>query len=144
MWKRGLALVRRALNPAVETAIRAGLPPRAAHILITTGRKSGRPRSTPVILVERRGTRYLVAPYGEVAWVHNVRVDPRITLTRGRTTEDLEAVEVEPAEAGPVLQDYVSRWWPAVAPYFQAGPRDGADAFASEADGHPVFRLRAR
>ncbi|MGH2724838.1 MAG: nitroreductase family deazaflavin-dependent oxidoreductase [Actinomycetota bacterium] len=140
--RRALALTRKVANPAVEVAIRAGLPPRAAHILTTRGRKSGEPRSTPVILVEREGTRYLVAPYGEVGWVHNVRAHGRVTLTRGRTSEELEAVEADPEEAAPVLRSYLRRWWPAVAPYFRVGPFASPESFAAEAPRHPVFRLR--
>lgn len=141
MARRGLSKIRTLLDPLVVAAVRARLPPRGAHILTTRGRRTGARRATPVILVERRGIRYLVAPYGEVAWVHNVRADPAVALTRGRVTERLEAVEVDPPEAGPVLEEYVSRWWPAVAPYFDAGPSDGTEAFVAEAPGHPVFRL---
>jgi deazaflavin-dependent oxidoreductase (nitroreductase family) len=141
MARRGLSKIRSLLNPAVAAAVRAGLPPRMAHILTTRGRKTGERRSTPVILVERGGARYLVAPYGEGDWVHNVRADPRVTLSRARRSEDLEAVEVEAEEAAPVLKDYVSRWWPAVAPYFDAGPSDPEEAFAAEVPRHPVFRL---
>lgn len=142
--RRGLSLVRKILNPAVAAAVRTGLPPRTAHILTTRGRRTGERRSTPVILVERAGSRYLVAPYGEVAWVHNVRADSSITLTRGRRSEELTAVEVDAEEAGPVLKEYVSRWWPAVALYFDAGPRDPAEAFAAESRGHPVFLITPR
>ena len=38
--------------------------------------------STPVTLVEERGLRWLVAPYGEVAWVRNARVAREFTLRR--------------------------------------------------------------
>lgn len=144
MARRGLSRIRKVLNPAVAAAVRAGLPPRTAHILTTRGRKTGEPRSTPVILVEREGTRYLVAPYGEVDWVHNVRAEPRITLSRGGRSVEHEAVEVDATEAAPVLRDYVSRWWPAVAPYFHAGPSDSVETFASEVPRHPVFRLEGR
>jgi deazaflavin-dependent oxidoreductase (nitroreductase family) len=129
------------LNPVVAVAVRAGLPPRMAHILTTRGRKSGEPRSTPVILVERGRSRYLVAPYGEVDWVHNVRADPAITLSRHRTSQAARAIEVDATEAAPVLKDYVSRWWPAVAPYFDAGPSDPEEAFVDEVRDHPVFRI---
>ncbi|HEX2030795.1 MAG TPA: nitroreductase family deazaflavin-dependent oxidoreductase [Actinomycetota bacterium] len=139
--KRGLSKIRALLNPVVAAAVRAGLPPRSAHILTTRGRRTGEPRSTPVILVERGGTRYLVAPYGEVDWVHNVRADPHVTLSRGGSAEEVRAVEVDAGEGGPVLKDYVDRWWPAVAPYFEAGPSDPVEAFAAEIRQHPVFRL---
>jgi deazaflavin-dependent oxidoreductase (nitroreductase family) len=139
--RRGIALIRTVLNPIVAMAVRAGLPPRGAHILTTRGRKTGQLRSTPVMLEEWQGTRYLVAPYGKVAWVHNVRGDPSITLTRAGRSQEHRVVETQPAEAAPVLKEYVSKWWPAVAPYFDAGPSDPVEAYIPEASRHPVFRI---
>ena len=136
-----LAAIRKVLNPFVGAFIRAGVAPRSAHILTTRGRKTGKPRSTPVVLQEHKGRRYLVAAYGEVGWVHNVRAHRRVRLTRGRTTEEVDVAETEPGEAGAVLKKYVSRWWPTVAPYFDARRSDPVGAFAAEASRHPVFRL---
>ena len=44
-----------------------------AHILTTTGRRTGTPRAVPVSPIELDGVEYLVAPYGPVAWVLNLR-----------------------------------------------------------------------
>jgi deazaflavin-dependent oxidoreductase (nitroreductase family) len=46
-------------------------------VLTTIGRRSGTPRELPVAPIRHDGLTYLVAPYGEVSWVHNVRVLPR-------------------------------------------------------------------
>jgi deazaflavin-dependent oxidoreductase (nitroreductase family) len=61
---------------------RAGIGP--AHLLTTRGRKTGRARTTPVILVQQDKQRWLVAPYGAVSWVLNARAAGRVTLRRGR------------------------------------------------------------
>ena len=42
-----------------------------SYLLTTRGRKTGRPRTNPVVPVEHDRRRWLVAPYGPVSWVHN-------------------------------------------------------------------------
>ena len=128
----------------VETAImsalvRAGLVPRS-YLLTTRGRKTGRPRTNPVVPVEHQGRRWLVAPYGPVSWVHNARAAGRVTLTRGRNTREYGIREVDPEEAGPVLQRYV-RIAPATRRYFLATKDSPVEDFVAEADRHPVFEL---
>lgn len=142
--RRGLVTIRKVLNPVVGAFVRAGVAPRTAFILTTRGRRTGTPRSTPVVLQEHEGRRYLVAPYGEVGWVHNARAHGRVTLTRAGSSDDVDVVEVDSGEAALVLKRYLSRWWPAVAPYFKVGPSDPVEAFAAEAARHPVFRLQDR
>jgi deazaflavin-dependent oxidoreductase (nitroreductase family) len=51
-------------------------------VLSTTGRNSGRKRTTTVTPIEVGGVEYLVAPYGEVGWVKNVRAKPQVRLRR--------------------------------------------------------------
>ncbi len=48
--------------------------------------------------------------------------------------------EVGPAEAAPVLREYL-RTTRIVAPYFDADADSPLEAFAVEAPRHPVFRL---
>ena len=111
------------------------------HLLTTWGSKSGEPRTVPVVPVDVDGRRWLVAPYGAVAWVHNVRATPSVTLRYGRSTGEYTLREAAADEAGPVLKRYV-----AVAgktrPQFDAAPDEPAEAFAAEADRHPVFELQ--
>jgi len=131
---------RRAANRLVRFLLRLGLMPGPTYMLTVPGRRSGRPLSTPVTLVEDGGTRWLVAPYGDVAWVRNARAAGRITLSRGRHSESLPIRELDPAEAAPVLQRYVTRV-PITRPYFDAKPDSPLGAFIAEAPRHPVFRL---
>ena len=60
-------------NTIMSALVRAGLVPRS-YLLTTQGRKTGLPRTNPVVPVEHGGRRWLVAPYGPVSWVHNARV----------------------------------------------------------------------
>src|SRR5690348_8147640 len=75
-------------NTIMSTLVRAGLVPRS-YLLTTRGRKSGQPRTNPVVPVEHGGRRWLVAPYGPVSWVHNARAAGRVTLTRRRDTRQI-------------------------------------------------------
>lgn len=63
----------------------AGLVPHF-YLLTTRGRRTGRTRTNPVVLVEKDGRRRLVAPYGVVSWVHNAREAGQVGLTRRRDT----------------------------------------------------------
>ncbi|SDU80213.1 nitroreductase family deazaflavin-dependent oxidoreductase [Jiangella alkaliphila] len=132
-------LVRRIGNALFAPALKAGLVPPYA-LLTVVGRTSGQPRSTPVRVLTHEGWKYVVAPYGEVDWARNARAAGEVTLRRGRGTTAYAVVEVEAAEAGPVLKAY-ARVEPITRPYFDARPSDPPAAFAAEAGRHPVFRL---
>jgi len=126
-------------NAIMSALVRAGLVPRS-YLLTTHGRKTGRPRTNPVVPVEYDGRRWLVAPYGPVSWVLNARATGRVSLTRRRGTRDYTIREVSPDEAGPVLQRYV-RVAPSTRPYFQATKDSPVEDFIAEAGRHPVFEL---
>ena len=122
-------------------ALRAGVAPRHLYLLTVPGRRSGRRYSTPVILTELDGRRYLVSPYGEREWVKNARAAGAVELSRGRRSERPGIAEVGSEESAPVLREYL-RTTPIVKPYFEAGRDAPLEAFAAEAARHPVFRLR--
>lgn len=137
-----LGVTRKVANAAVKLLVGRGIPiaGRTGWLLTTTGRRSGADRTTPVNVVEVGGDRWLVSPYGQVGWVHNLRADATARLRRGGTRETWEVEEADAATAGPVLRAYV-RKIPVTAPFFDAKLSDPAEAFAAEADRHPVFRL---
>ena len=137
-YQRGLA--RRAINALVHVLLRLGLGPAHTYLLTVAGRRSGTPRSTPVTLVEEGGRRWLVSPYGEVAWVRNLRAAGRATLSRGGRTDNIEVREIKPEDAAPVLKMYVTRV-PITRPYFDVRPESDLGAFRAEAPRHPVFAI---
>ena len=131
---------RRAANRLVRLLLALGLMPGPTYLLTVPGRRTGRPLSTPVTLVEEGGDRWLVAPYGDVAWVRSARAAGQVTLTRGRRTETVPLRELSSGEAAPVLQSYVTRV-PITRPYFDVTPASPLAAFEAEALRHPVFHL---
>jgi F420H(2)-dependent quinone reductase len=132
-----LGFWRRLANFIVRGLLAVGLGPRFTCMLVVRGRTSGRLYSTPV---QEGSERWLVAPYGDVAWVKNARAARRVTLRRGGRSEDVQLAELGPAESASVLKHYVTRI-PITRPYFDVTPDSDLAAFAAEAPRHPVFRL---
>ena len=128
----------RAGDAIFSVLARAGVGP--AHLLTTRGRRTGRLRTTPVILVVHDQQRWLVAPYGAVPWVLNARAAGQVRLRRGRDRRDYTIRQLPAAQAGPILQRYL-RIAPATRPYFQASKDSPVADFIAEADRHPVFEL---
>jgi deazaflavin-dependent oxidoreductase (nitroreductase family) len=136
-----LTLFQRGLNAWVKIWVRLGLPPRKYHLMTVPGRRSGRPRTVSVSVVEEGGERCLVCPYGERQWVKNVRAEGMVTLSRGLYRETLVATEeVDPDRKATVLKAYF-RNEPITRKYFRAGADSQLAEFASESALHPVFRL---
>lgn len=131
---------RRFVNRVARAFTRLGIGPKTYYLLTVTGRRSGLPHSTPVTLVEERGSRWLVAPYGETAWVRNARAAGRVTLSRGRRSQVVSISELRPAESAPVLKAYVTNV-AVTRPYFDARPDSPLEAFEAEAAQHPVFLI---
>ena len=129
---------QRLVNVMMTPLAKVGIGPSYLHILTVRGRKSGEPRSTPVDVMDIDGRRYLVAPYGPVAWVHNIRAAGEAELTRGRTTERFTTRELPPQEAAPVLRVYAKKV-PVTRPYFEVKHDAPVDAFVPVALGKPVF-----
>ncbi len=134
------SLWHRWLNSLVRALLWVGIGPRQTCLLTVQGRRTGRPYSTPVTLVEEAGQRWLVAPYGDVGWVRNARAAGRVMLSRGRSTETVAIVEVSPTESAPVLKRYITKVT-ITRPFFDARPDSPLAAFHAEASRHPVFRI---
>src|SRR6266566_1533327 len=77
------------------------------YLLTVRGRKSGQPRTVPVAIIRRNGKRYVGSPYGIVDWVRNLRAAEEATLTRGRRSETVTAIELPKGEAAIVLREDV-------------------------------------
>lgn len=134
------SLWRRALNAGVRPLARLGLTGPRTHLLTVPGRRTGRPWSTPVSIVEEGGERWLVAPYGSRNWVLNARAAGRVELRRGRRRERLAVVELKPEEAVPVLRRYY-KLARVTRPFFEVSLDSPEQDWVAEAPRHPVFRL---
>ncbi len=118
-----------------------GLGPSWAIALETTGRRSGRVSSIPLVVGELDGRRYLVSMLGERSpWVHNVRAaGGRAVIRRGRR-QAVRLVEVPPAKRAPVIKAYLARAAGA-RPHIPVDPAAPLAAFEAVAADYPVFRI---
>jgi deazaflavin-dependent oxidoreductase (nitroreductase family) len=131
---------RRIADGITKAFLSLGMAPKGYYLLTTIGRKSGKPRSTPVVLIEEESKRWLVAPFGAVSWVRNAKALGKVTLTRNGKSETLAIREVAPQQAVPVLRKYVVNVV-VTRPYFDVGTDSSDEAYMAEAPKHPVFEL---
>lgn len=138
------------VNPLIRRLLGAGLPFGPNVLLSVRGRSSGLLRTFPVAILDLDGRRYVQSPFGEVDWVRNLRAAQEAVVSKGRRREEVEAIEVEPDEAGRILRA-------ALAPYlrsrvgaslvgrlFQLRRDSTLEQFIAEAHRHPMFELRTR
>ena len=110
------------------------------YLLTVRGRKSGQPRTTPIVIIEQDGKRYVGSPYGIVDWVRNLRAAGAALLTRGRRTEEVRATELPPTEAGRVLKRSIEGGIPSfLGKYFEVTAESSPEEFERAGQLHPVF-----
>ena len=110
-------------------------------LLTVSGRISGKILKNPVALVKLDGDRLLIAPFGSVNWVRNLRAAGEATLTRGRHNERVSAIELNIQESGPTLKKTLVGAPSSVTDYFDVTPDSPLADFEREAPSHSVFRL---
>jgi deazaflavin-dependent oxidoreductase (nitroreductase family) len=133
-------------NLMSSTLVRLGAPVGPIHLLTVRGRKSGEPRTTPIAVVAQSGKRYLIAPFGAVNWVRNLRAAKgEATLTRTRRTEAIRAIELAPEAAALVLRESVrAGGGPGfVRDYLSVNANSSLEEFEREVLTHPVFLLQS-
>ncbi|MEV0296221.1 nitroreductase/quinone reductase family protein [Nocardia sp. NPDC050710] len=145
----------RASNAWMRTVIRAGLPTWTFRVLAVPGRRTGRVIETPLAVFEQGDRRYLVAAYGTVNWVRNLRAaQGRATLRHGKRTETVTAVELPAARAAEVFRASLVSGPPRVPrpfvalyrrffvlPYLDVNPDSSPQEFIDNAHTHPVFEI---
>ena len=98
-----------ALHAALYRLLGGRLVGRHTLLLTTTGRRSGRPRTTPLLYVYDGADLTIIASNGGddryPGWWHNVRTDPRVHVQLGRDVFACDATPVSAADA--------ARLWPA-------------------------------
>jgi deazaflavin-dependent oxidoreductase (nitroreductase family) len=131
----GTALLKRMLH--------VGVPMGPLMLLAVQGRTSGKTYVTPVALVKQGQERWLVAAFGEVNWVQNLRAAGRAYLIRGYRSEPIGVIELDASEAAPILQQFLHAYHlvPFIPPYFSVTLQSPREAFVREAAQHPVFHI---
>jgi deazaflavin-dependent oxidoreductase (nitroreductase family) len=114
-------------------------------VLTVPGRKTGKPRSTPVTPMTLDGKRYVVGGLPGGDWAANVRAAGEATLRQGRRTERVRMVEMPVDEARPLLRAFPVEVPTGVGFMKSAGLVSGPnpDEFEALAGRCPVFRLDA-
>jgi deazaflavin-dependent oxidoreductase (nitroreductase family) len=138
--KRKLTRVERIGNLVAKWLVRAGVGPSHMHLITVVGRKTGKPYTTPLTVVETAGRRWLVAPYAGAAWAANARASGTAELRRGRVAEQVKLEPVDAHDSAPVLKAYV-RIEPSTRRAFGVGPDAGLAEFEAIAPKHSVFRI---
>ena len=99
--------VTRGINRLTSVMARLGVG--RTQLMTTTGRKSGEARRVPVSPIVVDGVEYVVFPYGERGWVHNVRADPVVTLRHGSKQRQARLEEVGDGSGAPAMAAYHAR-----------------------------------
>ncbi|HLW02420.1 MAG TPA: nitroreductase/quinone reductase family protein [Ktedonobacterales bacterium] len=133
----------RLLTALLKALLQAGMPMGSLMLLSVRGHKSKKVYTTPVALVHQGHERWLVAAFGEVNWVRNLRAAGAAHLIRGRHTEPIDVVELGMTDAAPILQRFLQAYHlvPFIPPYFSVTPHSPLADFEREATHHPVFGI---
>jgi deazaflavin-dependent oxidoreductase (nitroreductase family) len=131
------------MNKFMMAVQKLGIPTGPAMVLTVPGRKTGKPRSTPMTPFEHDGGLYVVAGYPGADWASNARAAGAGTLSRGRKSRPIRIIELSTAEAGPVLRSFAQKVPVGVGFAKRAGlVREGTpDEFAALAGQLTVFRF---
>jgi deazaflavin-dependent oxidoreductase (nitroreductase family) len=94
------------MNKVMIAVQKLGIPTGPAMVLTVPGRKSGKPRSTPMTPFRLDGGLYVVAGYPGADWAANARAAGTGMLSRGRRARRVAIVELTAEQARPVLRAF--------------------------------------
>jgi deazaflavin-dependent oxidoreductase (nitroreductase family) len=118
-----------------------GLTPRILLTLQVRGRRSGRLRTTVLVVITHAGQRYLVSMLGDDSeWLRNVRAAGGEAFVKRLWSRPVRLSEVPPAERGPILKAYCQ-----VATsgrkHFPVAHDAPVSEFDAVSDRYPVLRI---
>ena len=94
------------MNRFMMAVQKLGVHTGPAYVLTVPGRKSGKPRSTPMTPFTYNGGLYTVAGYPGADWARNAKAAGAGTLSRGRRSRRVRIVELGVEESRPVLRAF--------------------------------------
>ena len=113
------------------------------HLLTVRGRRTGKPRTTPVSPFHVDGKRYVMS-FGQTEWVRNARAAGEAVLSRGRRRVEVSLVELPAAERAKIAREFPRLVPGGIAVFIRTGvvhPPGDADAFEAAAPHLAVFRI---
>ncbi len=144
-------------NAMISSLLRLGIKIWSFSLLTVRGRKSGKPIVTPIAIFVQEGKRYLIASYGVVNWVRNLRAaGGEATLTKMRHSEKIRAIELPKDTAALVFREALRSGPPGipavifrvyrsllVLPYLNVTENSSLEEFEREVLTHPVFLVQS-
>ena len=144
-------------NTMISSLLRLGIKMWSFSLLTVRGRKSGKPIVTPLAIFVQDQKRYLIATYGVVNWVRNLRAaGGEATLTQRRHSEKIRAIELPkdtaalvfraalrsgpPGVPAEIFRKYRAR---SVLPYLGVTENASLEEFEREVLTHPVFLVQS-
>jgi deazaflavin-dependent oxidoreductase (nitroreductase family) len=142
------AFVRR-IGGLTARLLGAGVPMGPNAAVTIRGRTSGKPRTTPLAVVDIDGRRWLIGAYGDVQWTRNLRAAGEATIRVGSREEHVRARELGQDEATAwfrdVLVPYTARqgvvWRRVGTAILRRFATDIVEDPAAAAAHRPVFEL---
>jgi len=135
------SFVFKAGNAVQRGLLALGISLNGTTLITVAGRKTGRPHSTPITMIELDGQRYLQSPFGNVNWVRNLRAAGTATLSWGRRHETITATELSPEQAAPVIKSMLGHAPKLIQEYFDVTPASSLEEFIHDAPNHAVFAV---
>jgi deazaflavin-dependent oxidoreductase (nitroreductase family) len=143
-------------NTVMSSLLRSGITVWSFSLLTVRGRKSGKPIVTPVAIFVQEQKRYLIATYGVVNWVRNLRAaGGEATLTQRRHSERIRAIEIAPEAAASIFREALRSGPPGVPavvfrvyrslmvhPYLGVTEHSSLEECEREVLAHPVFLVQ--
>jgi deazaflavin-dependent oxidoreductase (nitroreductase family) len=133
----------RITNKIVIGLQRLGLPIGTMRLLTVRGRKTGKPRTTPVSPLTVDGQRYIIGGFARGDWVANARANGDAVLAHGRRKESIRLTELPAPERGPIMRAFPAEVPHGVFIFLKLGIADAAtpEAFERGAANVAVFRI---
>ena len=150
----------RLVNPLARPMISGGIPTGAPNVLLTVrGRRSGKPRTIPLTMLELDGRWFVQASYGE-NWVRNLRAMGEATVTDHDRRTPVQAMELASDDAAVILRRVLQPYRRSRLLRALLGPHarppvgllrryhirvdDTPEEYLAQARRHPLFELRPR
>lgn len=113
------------------------------RLLTVPGRKTGKPRTTPVSPLTVDGDSYVIGGYVQGDWVKNARAAGRGVLAEGKRAKQVKLIEVSEAERVPVMRAFPEKVPHGVAYFVRIGLVENGtpEAFEAAAPKVAVFRI---
>src|SRR4030088_1765537 len=129
-------------NAFMRSMLALGISLNGSTLITVPGRKTGRPHSTPITMVEFQGQRYVQSPFGSVNWVRNLRAAGKDTLSWGRRRETIVVTELTPEQRAAVIRSILPRAPMVIRYYFDVTPESSVEDIIQDAPGLPMYAVR--